>query len=266
LLGDRSNQIRGINYRHVETEAYQGYNQEFISFYRHSTQTELLQERRCIERWFILSDFLRQTGIESFYFLDSDYLLFCSLSDWEDRWLGEDVCGTPDIWGFSYIPKADIIHRLCDWIMELYRDEGRFKMLEQRYRARGSTGLQEMGIIREFFSAEKIPVRSLSWCDNPEGPWFDDGNFGFFNDNPREFSRLSQPWAGGEVSFREDHTFRRLLGLHCGGNNKSQIPGHTGWHSSIPANFFRPNYRRNLKFLIKYAWNGRKCRQLLQKK
>ena len=92
LLGDKSNRIHGLNCRHVETEAYQDYTQTFVSAYRHSTRTDLLEERRCIERWFVLSDFLRKTKIETFYFLDSDYLLFCDLSDWEDCWQGNDVC------------------------------------------------------------------------------------------------------------------------------------------------------------------------------
>lgn len=263
LLGNRDNKIDGINYTHIHAEKYQDKNSEFIKVYRHASHSHFGDERRCIERWFVLWEYLERHRVQDFYFLDSDYLLFEDLSKYEFSWIGKNACGTPNLWGFGYFPQPDLIRRLCIWILELYQDNERFLAMRDRFHQAGK-GLQEMGLIKEFCLQTDLKVKSLAWRDTEMDPCFDDGFFGSsYRYTPREFSRLIQQKAGGPISAHDGKKRRYLLGLHFGGHQKNQIPGFTGWSSAIAKAFFRPNYRRNIKFLAQYAWTGSRCRQLL---
>ena len=266
LLGDRHNRVSGIPYTHIETEGYQEKNREFLPVYRHASPSHFGDERRCIERWFVLWDFLEKNKTKSFYFMDSDYLLFANLDDFEKNWAHGSVCGTPRIFGLGYFPDAELIGCLCRWILGLYKNGARFEATREQFRRAGS-GLQEMGLIAEFCREEKVSVMDLSWRQVGTDPCFDDGFFGSsYRYTPKEFHRLRQSQAGGPVFARDGKKIQRLLGLHFGGHNKSQIPGFTGWSTAVLRSFLRPNYRRNLKWLIQYALTGSACRRQLQSK
>jgi len=263
LLGNEQNRISGIPYRHENVSAFGGKNEVFHRSYRHITRSVLADERRCLERWFILSEFLGKSGVGSFYFLDSDYLLFADLALFESRWLSCQAAGTPLFWGFAYFRSPELIHGFCDWLLELYRDERRFSEMRGRYEKEGS-GLQEMGFIREYCREAQVDIRSLSWCDTSDAETWDEGFFGSsYHSHPDDFRMIRQSEACGPVWFTRGKERRRLLGMHFIGHSKSQIPGFTGWTGPVVRSFFRPNYRRNLKWLFQYAWVGRHCRRRL---
>lgn len=265
LLGDETNRIPGIPYRHETGATYREKNGTFLQAYRHITRSDFHDERRCLERWFILSEFLEKNRVQGFYFLDSDYLLFADLSKHEDRWISEEAAGTPLFWGFAYFRSPRPIHDFCQWLLELYRDEPRFTAMRRRYEEAGS-GLQEMGFIREFCRESSLPIRNLSWRDTREPVTFDDGFFGSsFHYHPKDFSGLCQQEAGGPVWTETEGQRRTFLGMHFIGHSKNQIPGFTGWFGAVARSFFRPNYRRNLKWLCQYAWVGHRCRRQLQR-
>jgi len=68
LLGDIQNRIQGIQYEHHLLSDYEGRHQEFLDCYRHFHPGHLGDERRCIERWVYLSEFIKKHKIGSFYF------------------------------------------------------------------------------------------------------------------------------------------------------------------------------------------------------
>jgi hypothetical protein len=77
--------------------------------------------------------------------------------------------------------------------------------------------------------------------------------------------RLCQRAVGETVRIWNSSGWLQLSAVHVQGNDKSHIPGLTGWAFPIVCSFWRPNFRRNLKYLIKYAWNGRLFRRYLKK-
>ena len=267
LLGDKTNRIRGIDYRHEPVADHQEKNRHLVAAYRHVTGSEFLKERSHLERWFILSSFLEKSGINQFYFLDSDYLLFADLKEHEAGWLSEVVAGTPSFWGFCYFRSADIVHGFCEWLLELYRMEERFGEMLARYRAIGpGVGLQEMSFIQEYLAETGLHVARLDWPHHSATDCFDDCYFGCsYFDHPRDFDRLRQESPGGPVLLQTESGTRRLLGLHFQGHRKRQIPGFTGWNSALVKALFRPNLRRNLRHLLQYFWEGRRCRGLLER-
>lgn len=265
LLGDETNRVHGIDYRHAEMRGYQKKNAFLIRAYRHVTGSEFRKERSHLERWFVLSDFLEESGIQNFYFMDSDYLLFCDLDRHEPAWFAEEAAGTPLFWGFCYFRSADLVHGFCDWLLELYRAEKRFEAMLARYRAMGpGAGLQEMSFIREYIAERGVRVAPLDWAHQSAPECFDDCYFGCsYFDHPRDFDRLRQDSPGGAVNLQTEGRKRRLLGLHFQGHRKRQIPGFTGWSPAVVRAFFRPNLRRNLRHLLQYFGEGRRCRRLL---
>lgn len=76
LLGDESNRISGIHYEHHLLSDYSIRLGEFRKIYQHFHPGNLEDERRCIERWLFLAEFVRRQGLKNFIFLDSDTLLF----------------------------------------------------------------------------------------------------------------------------------------------------------------------------------------------
>jgi hypothetical protein len=59
LLGDAKNRIPGLQYRHVDSGQFHSLNEQLIRRYRHATDADFHDERRCLERWFILAAFFR---------------------------------------------------------------------------------------------------------------------------------------------------------------------------------------------------------------
>jgi len=267
LLGDEVSRIRGIEYRHELIADYQTKNRIFIEKYRHVTRSDYVKERRHLERWFVLSTFLEQAEIKAFYFIDSDYLLFSNLTEHESAWSSCGLMGTPSFWGLSFHESTFHIHHFCDWLLGLYADTQRFEvLLKQQHEMNGH--LQEMGFINEYCAEQRVLIQKMDWRNSGKNNSFDDYIFGssYFSDRD-EFMKLRQEVPGGPVTLHHNggHGTRRLLGLHFQGHSKRQIPGFTGWCRPVWNSFFRPNYRRNLKHLFQYVWEGRRCRRLLQR-
>jgi hypothetical protein len=265
LLGDGINRVAGVDYRHEEVANYQDKNRHLIAAYRHNTDSEFLKERSHLERWFILSSFLEKSGINQFYFLDSDYLLFCSLAEHESAWLNHEAAGTPSFWGFCYFRTAEPVHQFCRWLLELYGQEDRFQSMLARCQAMGS-GLQEMSYIEEYCREKNLSVAPLDWRHTSSPDCFDDCYYGCsYFDHPAGFRRLRQTAPGGHVLLETERGPRRLLGLHFQGHRKRHIPGFTGWSRQMVQSLIRPNYRRNIRHLCQYAWEGWRCQLQLRR-
>ena len=263
LIGDRSNRIAGLPYRHEFEDGYRGLLGELYASYHHMCSAHVGDEQRALGRWFVLSEFLRKNQIEHFYFLDSDFLLFDRLSEWEADWERDEMIGTPLLWGFSFLRSARAVHEFCQWVLRLYQEPARREAIRQKYASAGS-GLAEMGLMSEFFLEAGLPIRNVNWRNPEARACFDDGFFGSsYRYHPVDFRSLRQRKVNGPIGYVQDARRRRLHGIHFIGHQKNQIPGFTGWSPVVWRAFFRPNYRRNMKWLLQYLWNGQRCRSRL---
>ena len=264
LLGDAKNRIPGLQYRHVDSGQFQSLNEQLIRSYRHATDADFHDERRCLERWFILAAFLPTLDSGGFYFADSDYLLFSDLAEIEQVHPPEKLFGTPNLFGFAYFPDQNLIRQFCLWLLDLYGDEKRFSAMQEACRREGGR-LQEMTFIQAFCRETGLAISDRTWKAPGESACLDDGSFGSsFRYTKPFFQKIVQARTGGEVSYRESGKQRRLVGLHFGGHKKNHIPAFTGWSPEVLAAFFRPNFRRNTKHLLQYLFFGEICRQKLR--
>ena len=73
LIGDASNAPLGD---HVDMNQYANQAVEFQRYYVHLTTNGYQYELFCLQRWFILLEFMKAQGLDKCLHLDSDVLLF----------------------------------------------------------------------------------------------------------------------------------------------------------------------------------------------
>jgi hypothetical protein len=266
LLGDESNRIGGLDYEHRVIPPTSGRRTEFLATYRHFHPGHLEDERRCIERWLILAEFLKEVSLPEFLFLDSDMLLFQDLRDYLPTWRGWDAAGAPLFYSFCFFPRPRLVIEFADWILGQYRDPKVIRLWEIRFQRHRKGIRQDAGIIQDMelcrLFVEAASLRILDVTQVNQNGWLvDTGKWGgAFLQGRASQDRLAQRKPGRNVEAREWGAMLRFLALHVQGFDKSHISGFTGWSRPVWRAFFRPNYRKNLKYLLRYLWNGARCR------
>ena len=271
LLGNEQNKIKGISYEHHMLSDYSSRHQEFVDSYRHFHPGCLEDERRCIERWIFLAEFVQKHRIEEFLFLDSDTLLFEDVRVLFERCHGYDAGGTPIFTGLCAFLKKDLVPDFADWILEQYRDPAVVQAWERRFqkhmegeRDEGAV-IQDMALAMMFIRERRIRVLNLT--QPKQGKMVDSGQFGrAFQHGTKETDIMIQAQPGAVVSTIQGGERIDLTAVHVNGYYKNHMPGLTGWTGAVICSFFRPNYRRNLKQLCIYLWNGFRFRYYLKKK
>jgi hypothetical protein len=267
LLGDGANDLNSIGVNHVHFRDHPGRSVEFIAAYRHLSGHELECERLCFERWFHLDAFLAKTGIEEFYFLDSDYFLLMDLDEARKDWSPCEMAGAP-AWAFSYFKHRDIVKNFCDFTIRSFQDKPLFEAWEKTYRA-GSDLFPPAGIMNAsdmllwLLFIRQSGLAHLDLRIPRAGVVFDDvidGANGFrMRHGFKQLTRRNEMFFGHYEKTGEPV---RFAGLHLGGKYPKRLgPLFTGWRLPLLRSCWRPNHRRNLRklFLIaQYSWRMRK--------
>jgi len=270
LLGDSENRIEGIPYEHHLLSDFKSRHQEFIECYRHFHPGHLGDERRCIERWIYLSEFLKKQQIEEFLFLDSDMLLFCDVGEILSKSRGYDAAGAPMFWAFCYFLKKNLVADFTDWIIQQYRNPTVIKKWDAAFR-RHLAGekeqgaiIQDMALAKMFIEERGIRVSDLT--QSTKSKIVDSGRLGgAFQQKRKDVDILFQQELGGAVETVVGGKTVPLAAVHVAGFYKSHMPGLTGWSWAIFRSFFRPNYRKNIKQLFWYGLNGFRFRRYLRR-
>lgn len=267
LLGDRTNLIRGIDYEHHCCPEDSDRRRRFHRAFVHLNTSNLEDERRCIERWLCLADFLETVPPGPFWFLDSDAFPLCNLGQLA-RDLGGELAGLPHLYGTCYCPEAGVVRRLADWILEQYENPERLHFWTNRFEKfrRGQPGglvVHDMALITEFESEQGLRLRDLR---EPCGRWLVDGGAGggAFLQKKKNAPKIWRSAPDRQIRVRCPAGEFQLAILHLQGNDKSHAAGVTGWRPALALAFFRPSLRRNLKYLCKYFYHGARYHRYLE--
>ena len=271
LLGDSENRIEGIPHEHHLLSDFKSRHQEFLECYRHFHPGHLGDERRCIERWIYLSEFLKKQQIEEFLFLDSDMLLFCDVGEILSKSRGYDAAGAPMFWAFCFFLKKNLVGNFTDWIFQQYRNPEVIEKWEAAFRRHLAGEKEQAGIIQDMALAkmfiEEKGIRVLDLTQPANGKIVDSGRLGgAFQQKKKYVDILFQKEVGSTVETVVGGEIVRLAAVHVAGFYKNHIPGLTGWSWPIVKSFFRPNYRRNIKQLFLYGLNGLRYRGYLRRR
>ena len=268
LLGDGQNRIHGIEYEHHLLSDYEGRHREFLDCYRHFHLGHLGDERRCIERWIYLSEFVQKNNIHEFIFLDSDALLFSDMESLIEKWRGHDAAGTPYFFGFCYFERKGLVADYAEWILQQYKSQATmesWKNLVEKSKSQGNAvNITDMTLAQMFITEKGIKMFDAGAA--LDGKMIDMGMLGgAFLQGRKDKDRLFQEKAGGKVWALLKGKSCEVVVVHIAGFYKNHISGLCGWSWHVVKSFFRPNYRRNLKQLFWYGWNGFRFRRYLKK-
>jgi hypothetical protein len=105
---------------------------EFAKVYRHHSTLGYDFELFCIQRWFVLLEFLKKTKRDSCIYLDTDVLLTRNLSDLVRQALHFGLTFTGYSAHVCFVNHVTALEKLCNYIMSLYSNPAN----EERLRAR----------------------------------------------------------------------------------------------------------------------------------
>jgi len=133
---------------------YLGAADAFGKIYRHHSDLSHDFELFCIQRWFILMEFLESRQLEECIYLDTDVLLTRSL----DAEMAQTRQFGLTFTGYSahvcFVNRLDAIKQFCQYIMDFYADpasESRFREWHQKMvKESGSGGVSDMTLFYWF--------------------------------------------------------------------------------------------------------------------
>lgn len=230
LLGDESNgHYKGIE--HYSVDSYWQSTAEFTNSYVHLSSRGYEYELFCIQRWFVLLDFMRAHNLERCVHLDSDVLLFDNLQRSND-WLGQDILQyihwIPHV---MYVNSLRALEQWCSYLTESYENTSMLHMLQALYQRYvdgedpGFVGVSDMTLLELYQKQHDERTSNLFKRREFTDAVHDD------NLNTSSFFRTSISGLGKRLSWSNRIPYGEFLGkrlrfqsLHCQGYAKARMP------------------------------------------
>ncbi len=137
----------------IHPEPFSSGARELREVYRHFSSNPEHFERACLERWFILRDFLRDRKLASAWHFDSDVMLYTDLQEETARAEEVDFTLTRRSGHSSYF-KLPALEKFCEFILKSYLQEpgtGWLHACDQaRIKAQKRARISDMFFIAEF--------------------------------------------------------------------------------------------------------------------
>lgn len=169
LIGDESNNKYSF-IKHVSRfDSSSG--QEFAKLYQHLSFNSYEYELFCIQRWFILRDYMAKHGISRCYHQDSDVMLYADISTEKVADFDFAFCGGIS-GGISFINNFDALDDFCNFITSFYTVETLTEELKKIYQMVikhvPNGGICDMIFINLYCTSRQHPERifDLSIIEN----------------------------------------------------------------------------------------------------
>lgn len=197
---------------------------KFSKIYRHHSNLGYDFELFCIQRWFVLSEFLQATGMKSCVYLDTDVLLAQNLSELVRQTTQFGIVFTGYSAHVCFINQSAMLRKLTDFINSFYIDVNNESLLESMHKSMveraGSGGVSDMDLFYLF--REKQPTSAGSFPKifgkSPIDVSLADTRG--FEEDAKGFKKLV--WNGGRPSVvTGDGKIILLAALHHQGKAKS---------------------------------------------
>jgi hypothetical protein len=235
LIGDSTNRhFEGVE--HFDMEGYLKEAELFAKSYVHLSPNPFSYELFCIQRWYVINEFVRRHNIERFFYCDSDVMVYCDMSK-EFSHADCDVA-LPSIEGYSghnSFWSKNALNQFCHFVSLFYEKKENLHLWEERYRRQGD-GFCDMTLLTEF-------VRTLQEIAEPmgyprlkvsgllsEGAVFDLCNIGHSELDAYAMTTALSGHRIKSIQWKDNQPYcynmkrRQLLRfktLHCQGSNKA---------------------------------------------
>lgn len=182
LLGDAATAGIGAG-EHIRLDdaALQDDIAEFRTIYEHLGPAETHRfERFCIERWFVIRNFMRRDGLDRCLVVDSDVLLFCDVTEEAARFRG--VAMTFARWDAvrllphcNFINGRDALESFCNHVLEVYRRPARLEAVKAANAKKlGRHWVSDMSLFHDWASHGGFRIGMLEDALQ-DGSAYDDG-------------------------------------------------------------------------------------------
>jgi hypothetical protein len=229
LIGDGWNSHFDFLVEHVHASAYRKSADEFARHFQNFSTNPSDFERICIERWFILEEFMKARGIEQCLYLDSDILQFGNIEEDARRFssFGMTVAG---ISGHSnFINRMEDLSEFCAFIRNAYTGENALQTLENKYKKFRETheagGISDMTFFTEY--REEFPDRILDIGKPIEGMTYDIAMaYIEFSRNENGIKKVEKQNDGRLQVFMRGEGTVEMRSLHFQGEAKKYMKAH----------------------------------------
>jgi hypothetical protein len=99
---------------------YLNYADNLKKVYRHKSQWGKEFEYVCIERWFVLYEFMEEQGIDHCVLLDSDILVYSDLTEVESTFQTYKMTWTGFSAHINFINDKKYLKEYCDFVLEVF--------------------------------------------------------------------------------------------------------------------------------------------------
>jgi len=257
LIGDAANKHYEPWIKHVFLKDYMSSARVFGKTFFNLSSMGADYEMFCIQRWFVLRDFMRAKKWDKAIYLDSDVLVYDDLTEQQKRFssFGMTLC---HISGHTnFISKLSVLEEFCDFITELYATEKGHATLQDwlvEFRKNHSTGgISDMTLLRKFRAQYPEKVTDINQIH--EGTDFD---LSFELGSYIGYEEIKNPLINGKVTKKatwkdgKPYVFNhkadaniRMLTLHFQGYTKPLL-----FESVNPMG---PDYAKNLsKYKLRF--------------
>lgn len=135
LLGDDSNRKYPF-IKHFDISNYSKASENFAKVYKHFSTTSYEHELFCIQRWFILLEFMQLHNLNNAMLPDTDVLIFQDVNSFilsvpNDYYYSK---GSTNHMGFVYFRNIDNLKLVCDYITNSYTNNSSLIKLEAAYK------------------------------------------------------------------------------------------------------------------------------------
>ena len=162
LLGDEDNNHKKLlelaNCKHFQIENYHSSATDFSRIYRHDGTNPVEYELFCIQRWFILRDFLRDQNRNSkILHLDSDAFLYDDIQKIFSI-LGTKIALCQKISpAFTYIGELSELDKFCKFAFDSFANSVAYRKLQEyvtNFNNSGMPHISDMTLFGEYASSE----------------------------------------------------------------------------------------------------------------
>ena len=210
---------------------------EFAKIYRHHSELGAEFELFCIQRWFILAEFMGACGLDACAYLDTDILLTRSIDGEQARtaWFGLTYTGYSA--HICFINRLAALQRFCAFVTALYANPASEQKMKRYHRWRiqhyGGGGIFDMTLFHWFQkeNPEELGDYPSIFGDSPFDVSLE--NIGGFQSDEDSLKRLI--WSEGRPSaIATDGRRIELASIHHQGRGKCRMKEHAsrlgvGW-------------------------------------
>ena len=158
LLGDESND-RFDFIRHYDLKDYEQTARAFAGIYRHHSTNSYEYELFCIQRWFILRDFMRDNEVSTCFVGDTDVLYYDDF-EYVSKAAGDCYrCGML-IYPERHAASAGVsfwhlseLESFCDYCYKVYAEPGGFQRLIDQRGGNKFAGVSDMDLARGYIDS-----------------------------------------------------------------------------------------------------------------